>query len=316
MQSFLNELSLPKHHSQTEAIKSFKQFGECFKRLSLVGIKEVKIHSSFYAHEFAPGYSFFNVIGDDRLDADLRTLLKSVVGIVPYVDELLKQYEAENRTALEMKIEDDVCLGLGLASEAIFNTVSLSYLPNNWDSPIYVITVNNISEGDGGNLTVEHDDSNARNVATVEHAEQHSHFISEQIASTIESGRELWLRRSELFPNLDFCEQVKGQLAGYHYNTLGFQQIILRLLDLQQVALRFGGKPIKPEDFPTRVSPESDTRLRLFENELTVLCPDGHYRLFSWHSRFTPGAGRIHFIPFEDRKIILVGSVANQNTIK
>ncbi len=316
MQSFLNELSLPESHSTEEVIIFFDELGKCFQKTAEIGVKEIKIHSSFYNHEFAPGYYFINWLDDRHVDKDLRTLLKGALGIVPFVDDMFKQYEKDNNAALEMSFDGDACIGLGLSSELIFNTVAFSYNSSRWDQPELEIAISIVTETEDGDLTEEIKNSLARNIATLTHAATQSSFIRAQITSSIEDGKELWLRRKELFPNLLFCDKVKAQLVGYHYNTLGFQQIILRLTALQQTAERFDGTPTRPEDFTTLTTRESETRLRDFRNELTILCPDGQYRLFDWHVRFTPGAGRIHFFPVEDQKMIIVGSIANQNTIK
>ena len=40
---------------------------------------------------------------------------------------------------------------------------------------------------------------------------------------------------------------------------------------------------------------ESDSRIEQFRQQLTIKCPDGKTRLFSWHLRMTPGAWRLYF---------------------
>lgn len=257
--------------------------------------KEIKIHSSFFSSEFAENYNFLQWLSDEHVDTDLRTLLKSVIGSVPYIDLIIEEYEEQNQNALEMYFHDKSCLGLGLASNVIFNTVTFSFESNNWNGIQYPVIVQLLTQNEEGNLEVQEEEGISRNISSIEHVEAHADFIISETTSQIEDGRELWARREELFPNLRFCTQVKNQLSVYYYNTLGFQQIIARLISLQDVASKLNGIPIKPEDFQTKTTRESETRLRLFENELTILCPDGKYRLFDWHVRFTPGAGRIHF---------------------
>ena len=44
----------------------------------------------------------------------------------------------------------------------------------------------------------------------------------------------------------------------------------------------------------------------------TFLCPDGEERLFSWHVRYTPGAGRIHFLPLGPREGCLIGYIGHK----
>ena len=102
MQAFLNELSLPNLHSSTDVITMFSDFGEAYKKASVIGIREIKIHSTFYGHEFSPNYRYFNWLDDRRADEDLRTLLKSILGTVPFIDDIFTEYEAENNLVLSL----------------------------------------------------------------------------------------------------------------------------------------------------------------------------------------------------------------------
>lgn len=316
MQSFINELSLPSLPTNQDVIRMFSDLGKCYKDCRSMGLREIKVHSTFYNHQFSPGYSFLHWVVDHNADEDLRVLLKSVMGTMPFVDEILVSYENENNVVLKMEYNNQLCIGLGLASNILFHTVTLSYDALQWLLSEYPVSVTIAEEDETGNVFENVKAGIAFNVSTDAHALIHQHYINSWVKSTIQNGRELWLKRDELFPNLQFCDLVKDQIAFMNANTMGFQIIIKRLFDLQNVAVNCTGVGVKPSDFPTLTTPESDSRLRDFSEELKIKCPDGEKRLFSWHSRFTPGAGRIHFIPYEDRKIFLVGSIANQNRIK
>lgn len=56
-------------------------------------------------------------------------------------------------------------------------------------------------------------------------------------------------------------------------------------------------------------SPESDTREKLFASRMTFLFENGISYLCSWHLRFTPGAGRIHFYHEPTEKKIYIGYI-------
>lgn len=134
-------------------------------------------------------------------------------------------------------------------------------------------------------------------------------------APTIESGVILWSKREEIFPNLIFCKNVCKMIEDLKSTMPNFIQIVEQLWKLDRYAAHRGHQFV-PDALPIKGSPESTTRLRDFSKVLTWECPDGVTRLFSWHVRFTPGAGRIHFYPLENSNKILIGSIANQNTIK
>lgn len=131
----------------------------------------------------------------------------------------------------------------------------------------------------------------------------------------IENGTILWLEREIFFPNLIFCKNVRKMIENFNSSMPAFVQITQRLFELETYAVGRGNR-FNPDHLPTKISPESVTRLNDFAQELTWECPDGIHRTFSWHSRYTPGAGRIHFYPLMDSNKIIIGSIANQNSIK
>lgn len=316
MQAFLNELSLPSLYSQNNVRELFSQLGKCYKEASKSGVREIKILSTFYNHEFAPNYTYVNWLSDSTADDDLKTLLKSVLGSVPFVDDILTQYQVENNTALTFTYDGNPCIGLGLANEKIFNTLTFSYDENTWGLSNYDVIITTLNEDEEGNLKESKELYNTRNVTNEKHFNEHVDFINNQVSKSIQGGKELWKLKSDLFPNLIFCDEVKSQIADMYYNTLGFKQIIMCLFDLQNAAANCDGNPIKPEDFPSLTTKESSSRLKKFKERLTILGPDGNYFFCSWHSRYTPGAGRIHFYPIEKEKRFVIGSIANQNSIK
>jgi len=316
MQSFINELSLPNMPAKEDVITLFSALGECYKDCRVIGMREIKVNSTFYNHQFAPNYTFLHWISDHNADEDLRILLKSVMGSVPFVDEILVKYENDNGIILKMEYNDQACIGLGLACDILFNSVALSYDALKWSLDRYPVSVTIAGEDNEGNIVEDVKPGIALNISSDAHAVIHQKFITSKVKNTIANGKELWLKKDELFPNLIFCESVREQIAYLNSNSLGFTPIVDRLFDLQNTAINCTGVGVKPSDFPTLTTPESDSRLRDFKQQLTIKCPDGIQRLFSWHSRFTPGAGRIHFIPYEQKNIFVIGSIANQNTIK
>ncbi len=309
MEAYLNELSLPKLNSELDVVNAFRQFGECYRQARACGITDIKISDMFFAYQFSAGYSFYNWLDDKRADKDLRTLFTSVFGTVPSVDVIFENYKTMHDRPLEMECQNQPCVGLGLSSDYIFNSVAFSLDAANWPLSNYPVSITSIIEGEDGELQEVTEIANAKNISTINHVEIHQEFINEKIANTIPNERELWLRREALFPNLKFCALVESQIEKMSSQDLEFQQIVNRLFDLQNVAIKFDGNPIKPEDFSTKTTPESASRIKKYGESLTIRCPDGQYRLFNWHSRYTPGAGRIHFYPFENDKIILVGYI-------
>ena len=317
MQAFLNELSIPHLSTPQEVRLLFSDLFTVYKQVRNYGIKEIKVKATFLEHEFADTYTFQSWIGDRETDADLRTLLIGVFTTAPFIEDISVKYEEDKNKIIETFFEEERCYGLGLASNLMFDTVSFSFnIKQEWANEEYEITANLIQEIEDGSFVEMSDTGLAKNISTLAHGTAHLDFLKLKVHQSLPNGTLLWEKRKELFPNLDFCAKVQSQISELQSGNPEFGQILTRLFDLQNFAVNWDGSPIKPADFVSRVTPESATRLKKFSDELTIVCPDGNSRLFNWHSRYTPGAGRIHFFPISEGKLIYVGSIANQNVIK
>jgi len=309
MLAFFNELSLPKFESSNSAKSFFSSIGEIYKSARSMGVRQVKIHSSFNNHEFAPGYSFNTWYTDRSTDSDLRQLLLDALTTTPYADDILTQYEQDNGKILEMKYEGIPCIGLGLASNLIYDTLAISYSGGHWNKDSYNVSISSIEESEDGSLSEAEISGTVRNIALSAHYDFHKDFLQTSLKHSIHSGVSLWERKSSLFPALQFCDIVKVQLAALNPSGPEFTQVLKRLFELEAFAEKWDGTAIKPADFSTKVSPESESRLTIFKNELTVICPDSTIRLFSWHARYTPGAGRIYFSPDNSSGRLIIGRI-------
>ena len=64
---------------------------------------------------------------------------------------------------------------------------------------------------------------------------------------------------------------------------------------MEEAAQKWTEGSLNLDSLPSKFTPESESRLKDFSHKLTFICPDGFTRLFSLHSRFTPGAERVYF---------------------
>ena len=313
MDLFFNELSLSVAPDRFVAHSNLQQLGELYKVALTKGLGEIKVARTFFSHCFAPDYIFNQWLGDNNVDQDLRTLLKSKITTTPSIEDMLLDREKSSDTLFESYYKGDPAIGLGAASPYLFDSiaVSVSHIEINWNIDFVEV-----------DLLVLESSGMAEKPCSVRHILDHSHlathddWLKTQVRPSVPNGKILWLKRGNLYPNLIFCAQVQSQLAKYGGKQPEFIQLQKRLEELETYAAQREAGHFDPDELPTIVTPESATRSETFANELTQQCPDGITRFFSWHSRFTPGAGRVHFYPLEDSKTIIVGSIANQNTIK
>ena len=94
-----------------------------------------------------------------------------------------------------------------------------------------------------------------------------------------------------------------------HENHPQFNQIKKRLFEMEDYCRDWKSASFDLKKISSKVTPESDTRLEQFQDRLTILYADEKKRLFSWHFRYTPGAGRIYFYPVAETKKIHVGYI-------
>jgi hypothetical protein len=312
MDLFFNELSLKTASNRHAAAEWFQSLGDLYKIASARGLGEIKVPASFLHHPFTDEYTFFQWASDRDFDQDLRTLLKSRITTTPLIEEMLGVKESDTGKVFDCRYEQQLAIGLGAASHYMYDALAISMSTDSiwdqWEVPVDI----SVFDGD----TLEEEQCVVKNIFKISHFDMHEIWLKEKNRPHIPNGNILWLKRSAIFPNLIFCEHVKSQIAKFSGNQPDFVQAQKRLFELEAYAAKRTAGIFRSEELPSKVTPESETRSNTKSNELYQLCPDGATRFFDWHSRFTPGAGRIHFFPLEDSNKIIIGSIANQNEIK
>jgi hypothetical protein len=166
-----------------------------------------------------------------------------------------------------------------------------------------VISLLKITNNEDGELLEEIIE--VRHASTRNHIIQHQEWIKRLLTDNINSGLTLWNNREEIFPHLEFCNSVEKQLENINNSHPIFQQIMKKLSELEEYSKKWISGAFNKDDFASKITPESKSRLDNFEKELTFECIDGEKRLFSWHIRMTPGAWRLHFYPLKPTKIMI-----------
>lgn len=303
MDAYLNELSLCTYPVRESAQEAFRNFGKCMKVLSNLGITSLRVPANLGNHCFLHGIPYYHIIQDSSLieDEDLRTLMKSALGT------LLQEKEIEDvYYIIDMNVNNIPCKGLGIASENVTNSVAVSFTHEQWNLSAYTVSITLLDE----EALPESFLSKTRNVCDESQCHLHQDALLRQKLFQIQTGNELWLKRNELFPNLQFCENVKAQMKALKNGTSELRQVIIKLNELQAVASRCTTeKGIQESDFTSKVTYESKSRERTLHDKLTFLCPDGKEHLCSWHARYTPGAGRIHFYPVESNQVFYIAYI-------
>jgi hypothetical protein len=90
------------------------------------------------------------------------------------------------------------------------------------------------------------------------------------------------------------------------------RQVIKRLLELEDCCQNWKSGAFDLDSLPSKASPESKSRLKQFQEELTFECPDGITRTFSLHVRMTPGPWRLYFLTDLRPGKIIIGYIGSK----
>lgn len=304
MDLFFNELSIKEGADKETGKQWMSGLIGVFKNAYIMGFKELKTTEAFLTFPLAPGYLIHDWLFDPLIDSDTKLFVKTKVSKAPYIDRLIEQKDNEDHRLHEFKYNGQKAAGLGAAY--LFETIALSFAnSSDWDRHRVELQVVEYTE----------EDRLKPGVKEVNHASKPTHldllkvWIEERKRSDIPTGKLLWLKRKEYFPHLIFCKNVENQIDFLTGNEPEFHLIKKRLFELEDFCSTWNTGIFTGENFPSKVTPESESRISQFKDELTKVCPDGKKREFSWHLRYTPGKGRVHFSPDNSEKRIYIGYI-------
>lgn len=144
-----------------------------------------------------------------------------------------------------------------------------------------------------------------KNVFSAEqlNADEIQALIDQHDSIKVASYTELWQRRGELFPHLNFCPSVKRNLECME--LVYIQQVMKRLIELEKYCSIRENRNFEPSAL-SKTTLESESTLKKYKEEHTFIDESGIPYIASWHMRFTGIPGRIFFIPEYRENSILI----------
>ncbi|MGL5063365.1 MAG: hypothetical protein ACRC62_25575 [Microcoleus sp.] len=127
------------------------------------------------------------------------------------------------------------------------------------------------------------------------HVIEHADWIRKRLQSERINGMELWNRREELFPSLQFCEAGNKQLRRLRSGEEKLQLVLEILYQIENCAKNWEMGYFSLNGTSIEVSGESEPTLNKYCKERTFLCPDGKERLFEQHAKIRQHNWRIYF---------------------
>ncbi len=241
---------------------------------------------------------------DQSVACETRLFFKTKVSKFPFIETLSRQKEDEKHLLHEFKYKNLEAAGLGAAY--LFDSLAVSFdNSGEWDTHLVELNVTEYAE----------DDDVIQSIEEVKHCSKPGHFallrswFEGKKRHSIPNGKLLWLKRKTYFPHLVFCKDVEGQVSSFTGAEPEFHAVVKRLYEMETFCSNWDTGIFSVENLPSKVTSESESRISKFKRELTFNCPDGEERMFPLHARFTPGAGRIHFLPDNSKKIIYIGYI-------
>jgi len=306
LEMFLNELSLTPARDLETAQAWAEQFVRTMVAATSRGVRRaIYVSDDYSGKPLAAGYYWHDWVSDRRVDMELRRYYRSLTTKSPF----LRDHPALENVFAEIDCLVAGTVAMGVKAAYVADGLTVSVLSEEaWDCPSLVCEIHEIGDED-----VISRSENVHHASTAEHVRMQTDWIHDRLQSTIRNGQELWHRLGEFFPRLDFCAAVEEQMT--RLPSLSLPSVVRGLYRLNAFCLSWQSGSFAAHGIECAVSPERDSTLQQYSDERTFICPDGQYRVFSWHVKL--GQWRIYFAPCLGTGRLLIGYVGGHlRTVK
>ena len=293
-----NELSL-RNFAPNEQIAQqwMSELITTIRAFTAQGVKvNLRSKEYFYTIILAPNYPVRRWLND--ANERERRFIKNLATKTPLSVDLadLEIQDIENSTGLsEFRYQGELAIGLGVAH--LLDTVAISFISDEcWNCSSLEIQAQRINEE---NAELIHEIIEILHASHKNHVQNHAEWIQNRIRNGVIDGEDLWDRRKELFPNLDFCDAVGKQLTNIRAGQLELQPVVKTLFELQKCCNNWKTGYFNLDEYPIEESGESQATLKKYGNQRSFRCPDGQERLFERHVKLRFCNWRIHFFPLK-----------------
>jgi hypothetical protein len=305
-----NELSLQNPASDQQTAREWmSNFIKTVKVVKSQGVKvylrtQYDFHKTILANEY-PLRSWLN---DQEVAKEEQIFIKTLATGSPFSTNIVNSeiQDIENNQGLsEFYYQGIVAVGLGVAyllDTLGINTLAISFISDEcWN--LSKLEINYLEYTENGEedrkiLEIRHASCNI-------HVQDHATWIQGQIQASITDGEDIWDRKEELFPNLEFCDNVSKQLKNIQYRQLELAPVYKTLIELQKCCQNWKSGGFSVTGYPLDESGESEPTLNKYGQERLFTCPDNEERLFERHIKLRSCNWRIHFFPLQPGKVII-----------
>ena len=286
---FLNELSRPQEPLQPTVAKGLlDRLVKLLQELKKTR-QDIALHSAEPLKDMSVGadYPLARWCNDGDCREEWR-FLRALENRAPFGSGLEELGEPLLR--VEYRFQGTVASGLGWAHLASGLAISFDHSAS-WQVDRVPLTRGTLQEDPAGDIAWKEEAVEAMHAAQPPHIQQHRAWLAQACRQPARDPNDLWQRRAELYPHLEFLPRVQAQLCELHPAHPWFREIAQRLEELDVAVGEWNPALAPTPAWRSHVTPEHVQRRQLcmFEDL------DKQERCFDLHARFTPGAGRLHF---------------------
>jgi hypothetical protein len=288
--------------NRTEARMWMSAFVRTLSETANVGLsRSLRAFDSFAVQEIASGYNVAQWRNDGDVDRDLRQLFRQYTTKSPLLDGLM-----EMAHGYEARFGGKECQGLLVAY--LLDTVAVS-LPSDaaWLADRLHIAVDELQND--GHITSASE--SVLHCSSTEHVLIHAQELRSRREHDVTAGGDLADRRESLLPKIRLCTAAEGTLRSLGGSDPCFCWVRRCLFELNDRCVGWADGEFPNHLLRGNPSPESESvrNNEALRNLRIFMCPDGERRFFNWHLKNNGLNYRLHYLPTNNERVILVGYI-------
>ncbi len=301
LEMVLNELSLQTSAPDIPtARKWMSELIQTLRQATSSGVNRVlRTSDEINALMLTSDYPISRWRNDSEVDIDEKRFFKTLSTKAPFWTDVIEEIKDQFDLS-DIWYQGKLAKGLGFVW--MIDGLAVSFQSDSkWNCESLQLQIQRFNENDELINLVEE----IKHVSDKRHLQCHQDWIINRIKITVVDGIELWERRVELFPSLEFCDSVKKQLQNILKGQRELAIVTKILSELEKCCSNWTVGQFSVEGYQFDESGESEVTLNQYSQERTFICPDGQKRLFARHLKLRTCNWRIHFLPLQSRKIII-----------
>ena len=289
LQPVFNDLSAaPLAADLTGALERMSRLIELLRDAPEHGLDPgLRIPQTFHTLLLCPNYCISDWLYDTRAPREQTNFLLTLATRSPYLDQTP---DAIQRRELLVDVRLNEHSSDALRAAYLLDAPLFSFLEAPWDIAYISCEFEELVDD---TLTPPRLVS-LPNIAKIAHFEIHGDWIRGRRRRSVASARDLWDRRDTLFPHLEFCPSIEGQIMGLRPSEPRFQQVVNKLFDLENYFAGWVAGGFDPNAF-AKCKPASRETIACYSNDYRYITYDADTVVANWHLYLTPGKGRLYF---------------------